>query len=429
MRQVLSKKLSGAVALLALAAVVANAASGPSFMSIGDFGCMPVGGWRAQEELTVSAKFTSFAQQVKPEFILNPGDNFYWCGVHNKTSSLWDSTFENVFADQSLMVNWYSALGNHDYGLPGSVEAQIEYESPNKNRWVLPNRYYYKRVSVGGGAANVSLIVLDSSPCQSMYRSTDPSGWDPCGSSLPNDCPGCTFHANVVAQSCATQLAWLKTTLASIPEGDWRIAMIHAPASDIDVEDLITPLQEANFDLVVNGHVHLLAHYTVDGVGTYITSGAGCMVHVGDRGGATPAAVERDQNVSLGASSCTSYSTWHTCEIVFQRTVPGFAVHTFSEDLMSLTTTLIDDQGNTLHSTTTKKNSNSTGPTASPGAPTPAPTHKNQCCYYSDSSCQAGQTCCDTEGKSYTQYTCDDTQWGDKHNCIWNFRESKCIVG
>ena len=40
-------------------------------------------------------------------------------------------------------------------------------------------RYYYRRVSIGN--TNISFVFIDTSPCISEYRSSDPYGWDPCG--------------------------------------------------------------------------------------------------------------------------------------------------------------------------------------------------------------------------------------------------------
>jgi len=403
-----------AATLAALAVTVS--ASGFNFVTLGDWGCMPIGGWHAQDELTVAKQFMKSTADLNARFILNPGDNFYYCGVHNKSDEMWQSTFEDVFTDPSTNVKWWSALGNHDYGYPGSAEAQIEYVSPKADRWQMPNRYYYKRLEFPG-EVNISLIVLDASPCQQMYIGNDSSKWDPCGSVIPG-CPGCTFHQNVAAQSCAAQLAWLKATLPTIPDGDWKIAMVHAPASEIDVEDLITPLQQSKFDLVVNGHVHLLAHYTVDNVGTYITSGAGCMVKIEDRPRTNKHVPE------LGATSCPSNPKFHSCQIVFQRTIAGYTTHEFNADFTTLTTKLLDFDGNLLHETTSTKGGQPATP--APGATTPAPSHS--CCFYSDSSCSIGQTCCDDEGYSYDRYHCDGSD-GQRHMCVWNEWSRKCMVG
>jgi hypothetical protein len=95
----------------------------------------------------------------------------------------------------------------------------MEYVSPKNNRWILPDRFYYRRLEVPRLEVNISLVVLDASPCQSEYTSSDPAGWDPCGSVIPA-CPGCTFHQNVIKQNCTKQLEWLESIMPTIPDDE-----------------------------------------------------------------------------------------------------------------------------------------------------------------------------------------------------------------
>ena len=413
------------VAALFAAVIATPAAASFSFASLGDWGCVPIGGYHERDEIVVARQFASAAEDVNARFILNPGDNFYYCGVHSKDDSMWNSTFESVFTEPSTMVPWYTALGNHDYGYPGSATAQMEYVSPNNNRWVLPARYYYKRLEFPG-EVNISLVVLDASPCQQDYISNDPSGWDPCGSVIPG-CPGCTFHQNVIKQSCAAQLEWLNSILPTVPADDWKIAMVHAPASDIDVLDMITPFQNANFNLYLNGHVHLLAHYQIDNMGTYITSGAGCMVRVpeSDKKTLSPGTVVPPK---LRASSCRDNPKFHSCEIIWQKTIAGYTTHTFNANFSALTTYIYDYAGKLLHTVVTEKDGGS-GSGSTPSAPSSGGSSSSSsggtCCHYSDSPCYAGQICCNDEGSSYHKSACDGWQ-GKKHHCKWT--DSECVI-
>ncbi len=142
---------------------------------------------------------------------------------------------------------------NHDYGY--NVSAQLEYVSPNANRWVMPARYYTKRLSLGSSSAYMTLVVLDTNPCVSAYRNSDPSGWDPCGSQFPSP-PDCQFHANIVAQDCGAQQTWLVATLAAVPAGDWLVVVGHHPVDEVDVFDLAGLLQAHKVDLYLYGHTH-----------------------------------------------------------------------------------------------------------------------------------------------------------------------------
>jgi len=417
--------------------LIASVSATFNFVSIGDWGCVPIGGYHEQDELIVARSFQASATDLNPRFVLNTGDNFYYCGIHSKDDALWNSTFEDVFTAESTMVPWYSCLGNHDYGYPGSATAQMEYKSPKNDRWVMPDRYYYRRLSFPG-EVNISLLVLDATPCQADYVSSNPKGWDPCGSVIPG-CPGCTFHENVIKQSCSTQLSWLNQILPTIPQDDWKIVMVHAPAADINVEDLISPLQQYNFQLYINGHVHLLSHYTIDNKGTYITTGAGCMVRVpgttssskGDSSSSSSWDAEtmaKVRNVKWSPSSCPSSSdSTHTCQIVWEQTIAGYTTHSFSEDFSKLYTYIYDYDGHLLHTATTLRNGGSDSSSSSHNTPASSSSSNSDdsCCYYKTETCHSGQTCCNEEGHSYDENTCKgDT--GKHHDCKWT--GSKCVV-
>ena len=47
---------------------------------------------------------------------------------------------------------WYGVLGNHEYGY--DVDAQIALSQESlAPKWVMDDRYFTRRVSLGGGAA------------------------------------------------------------------------------------------------------------------------------------------------------------------------------------------------------------------------------------------------------------------------------------
>ena len=311
------------------------------FMSIGDWGCMPMGGTKAHDEVVVAKSFADKATELKSRFVLNTGDNFYHCGVHSKSDSVWKSTFEDVFTEESMMVPWYSCLGNHDYGYPGSAEAEMEYTSPHNNRWVMPSRYYYRRLEFPK-EVNISLIVLDSSPCQAKYRSSDPINWDPCGTHT-HTCPGCTFHDNIMKENCGDQLKWLNEVLPKVPKDDWKIVMTHAPAYELNVEDLLKPLEEHKFELFINGHVHLLAHYEIDTAPdmNFVTTGAGCWIDV-----------DSTENPKIGACSIDGVGS---CAMKWTDVVAGYTEHVFEDNFKTLATHYYNHKGEVIHRIAVKK--------------------------------------------------------------------------
>jgi len=314
-------------------------------------------------------------------------------GVWNTSDPQWDTDFENVFTQEALMVKWYSVLGNHDYGF--NPEAQLQYVrmsgclcplhdvalecvasrgcvcfvflfwcvrmyhvpcpcryvSPNNNRWVMDARYYSRRVLVADDVY-ITFIMLDTNPCVTAYRNDDPSQWDPCGSTYPSPAD-CQFHQNILKQSCTAQYNWLKETLAAVPSGDWIIGVGHHVANEIDAEDLMGELINANMDLYLNGHAHTLTYYTMNGGGHYVTTGAGCMVKIDD----DVEEVVRPHPV-LATNEYTVSEVWN-------QKIAGFTTHQFSSDLKSLTTTFVDYNGNNLYDFTITKGSNGPSDTGS----------------------------------------------------------------
>ena len=156
---------------------------------------------------------------------------------------------------------------------------------------VLPARYYTKRLTLPGVAgAAMAVIVLDTGPCVSGYRSSDNNRWDPCGASYPTcsiQSPSnphdqfegpCHFNKNILTHDCGAQLTWITAQLEKVPKGDWLVVMGHPPIDKVGAADFTTPLLSHGFDLYLNGHAHILAHYSINGNGAFLTSGTGSMV-------------------------------------------------------------------------------------------------------------------------------------------------------
>jgi len=315
-------------------------------------------------------------------------------------------------------------------------------------------RYYTRRVQLSS-SQYASMIFLDSSPCVSEYRASAPARWDPCGTEYPtcslsgghDDFEGtCHFNQNIVAQDCGAQFAWFKKALDAVPKGDWLLLVGHHPLDEMDVEDFVTAATSHGFDLYLNGHAHTLTHYMIDGSAKYVTSGAGALVMTYDQLGGSPAkdrtmrkatGGDMDGNGNLSVAELAGLqemasvpygrgarNVGHTYKAVYNNKVSGFTLHTFSDDFKTLKTELIGTDGKSMYSfTTTKGASPSPGPSPGPAPPSPSPS--GDCCYYSSSSCSAGQTCCSGSGKSYESHsTCN--KYGGKHGCKWD--GSKCSI-
>eukprot|EP00812_Abedinium_dasypus_P008899 NODE_2627_length_902_cov_1000.883117.p1 GENE.NODE_2627_length_902_cov_1000.883117~~NODE_2627_length_902_cov_1000.883117.p1 ORF type:complete len:230 (+),score=66.86 NODE_2627_length_902_cov_1000.883117:3-692(+) len=213
-------------------------------------------------------------------------------------------------------------------------------------RWYMPSRYYTKRVELSS-SQHMTMIMLDTNPCISAYRSSSASGWDPCGSEFPTCSPidegPCKFNAQILEQDCSAQLAWFQKALNAVPAGDWLVIVGHHPADEMDVEDYTSTMQQHGFDLYLNGHTHTLAQYTIDGSGAYITSGAGSMVKTADQ--------TNDPRCADGANGeDVNQTSGHSYRTIFNQKVAGFTLHKFNADFTTLTNEFVSYQGTVIHS-------------------------------------------------------------------------------
>lgn len=62
-----------------------------------------------------------YASEYKPKLVLNTGDNFYYCGIHNTSDPQVSADYVELFGNIGLP--WYNTLGNHDYGF--NPDAQL----------------------------------------------------------------------------------------------------------------------------------------------------------------------------------------------------------------------------------------------------------------------------------------------------------------
>lgn len=103
-------------------------------------------------------------------FVVSSGDNFYDGGVDSTADPQWRSSFEDVYAQRSLVhAAWFAILGNHDH--LGSVAAQVDY-SGHSRRWTLPAPYYTQSFTLSGGEGGpdapapwvIQMVFIDTTP-------------------------------------------------------------------------------------------------------------------------------------------------------------------------------------------------------------------------------------------------------------------------
>jgi hypothetical protein len=52
-----------------------------TFISVGDWGGAAVGQPYTTNVYAVANSMANYSQHLNPQFIINTGDNFYWCGI------------------------------------------------------------------------------------------------------------------------------------------------------------------------------------------------------------------------------------------------------------------------------------------------------------------------------------------------------------
>ena len=138
-----------------------------NFLVMGDWG-------RHGEEnqKAVAAQMTSASVGIDATFIIATGDNFYPKGVISVNDPSWRSSFEEVYYQHPLFIDWYVVLGNHDYKT--NPDAEVAYSSVSA-RWHMPARYFsIQKTLPDGGKAE--FFYIDSSPFQKDYYDDEEYG-------------------------------------------------------------------------------------------------------------------------------------------------------------------------------------------------------------------------------------------------------------
>lgn len=317
--------------LLSLAYISAVLCTDIHFLSVGDWGGAALGGYHLKNAQNTAVSMAKMSNNADSRFVINTGDNFYYCGIQNTSDPQITEDYIALFSHVDLP--WYNCLGNHDYGF--KPEAQLELPSVIKN-WIMDDRYYWHSLEIDN--TKINLIALDTNPCVADYRGNDRAKWDPCNFEFPTCGPvagECFFHQNILAQECQPQLDWFKEVLDKIPADEWVIVFGHHRAEEINVADFQSLLDSSKVHLYLNGHVHSLQHYAINDQAKYITSGAGSMV--------VPSS-----NMYLKV-----FHKKNNIRDVWDRVITGYTTHTISGNV--LTTEFRDTDNNILHSFTVSK--------------------------------------------------------------------------
>ncbi|GGI24407.1 purple acid phosphatase family protein [Pedobacter mendelii] len=232
-----------------------------NFIAMGDWGRNG-----ADHQKPVAAQLGKTAAEVKAQFIISTGDNFYPSGVISEQDPLFKYSFEDIYTAFSLQWDWYVVLGNHDY--KSNPDAQVAYSKISR-RWKMPARYFAKKFPINGDLNNQVLIAfIDTNPLiPEFYKNTE-------------------YGPNVKRQDTTAQKRWLNKTLSDTdPSIKWKIVVGHHPiytgGSRTEAYDtkavrssLKPTFDKYGVDVYLTGHEHSLQYIKPAGKTHYFISGA-----------------------------------------------------------------------------------------------------------------------------------------------------------
>lgn len=232
-----------------------------NFIAMGDWGRNG-----ADHQKQVATQMGITAADMKAQFVISTGDNFYPSGVISEHDPLFKYSFEDIYTAFSLQWDWYPVLGNHDY--KSNPDAQVAYSKISR-RWKMPARYYSKIFNISGDPNQQVLIAfIDTNPL------------------IPEFYSNSEYGPNVKGQDTTAQKKWLTKVLSdSSPAIKWKIVVGHHPlftagsrtnAYDTKaVRSSLKPvLDQYGVDIYLAGHEHSLQYIKPKGKTHYFISGA-----------------------------------------------------------------------------------------------------------------------------------------------------------
>jgi tartrate-resistant acid phosphatase type 5 len=283
-----------------------------NFIAMGDWGRNG-----ADHQKQVAAQMGITAADLKAQFVISTGDNFYPSGVISEHDPLFKYSFEDIYTAFSLQWDWYPVLGNHDY--KSNPDAQVAYSKISR-RWKMPARYYAKKFPINEDQSQQVLIVfMDTNPLISEFYSNSEYG------------------PNVKGQDTTLQKKWLNKVLSDpSPDIKWKIVVGHHPmftggsrTNTYDtkaIRNSLKPiLDKYGVDVYLSGHEHSLQYIKPSGKTHYFISGAASEK--------TPVRLIEDMEMAASAY--------------------GFMTFSISKNELQMQT--ISDEGEIIYSTLIKK--------------------------------------------------------------------------
>ncbi|AEF03570.1 acid phosphatase [Alteromonas naphthalenivorans] len=229
------------------------------FLVVGDWGR---NGHFYQRDVAKWMDIASY--QLDAEFIATTGDNFYDNGVASVEDPYWRTSFEDIYHQPHLFVDWHPVLGNHDYR--GNWQAQIDYSKVSR-RWDMPAQYYSKTVQLEDDTTAL-ILFIDTNPLNPDYATE-------------------AKYQEAYSQGSKKQLVWINTMLSN-SNAKWNIVIGHHPlyssgkryGTTSAIKNVLEPiLHQHGVDAYIAGHEHDLQHNQLPNDSlVHIVSGGGSEV-------------------------------------------------------------------------------------------------------------------------------------------------------
>jgi len=95
-----------------------------SFLVVGDWGQHG-----SSDQRRVARSMGATAEKLGASFVISTGTTSTGRG-RSADDAQFRATFDYVYTDKSLQIDWFPVLGNHDYH--GKPDAEVEYSKKNR---------------------------------------------------------------------------------------------------------------------------------------------------------------------------------------------------------------------------------------------------------------------------------------------------------
>jgi hypothetical protein len=257
-------------------------------------------------QMRVADEMMKRAFLVRPAYILNIGDNFYWGGVTGHCggppleypmSPQWEHVFEEVYSGPLLGLKWLGVLGNHDYGgymMMSAWEKNVGYTwSKDTNRWITPALYWSQKVIYTNGGFSVFYLFVDTNPTEAWIP-TQNVDHNICGILHNPPTETCYPQGPASVDTCHQwfqdlwfkQWEWLQSTLeVANKEATFQVVVTHFPAHWYRAQWNCLS-ERYGIDIHISGHIHRQSMYEGNNPQNYIQGGT-CSLVSGGGGGIT----------------------------------------------------------------------------------------------------------------------------------------------